>query len=882
MVFANNLFAIHYRAGEITYRLVVETKYEITVTTYTDATKKNQVDPVDIEIFFGDDKSQVVKRSNGINGSGELVPFTNNKVQKNIYITTHIYPGDGGYPISITDNFRIDGIVNINNGATKYIPFYLETILYISGGSGMNHSPILTAAPIDEGCIGRIFTHNPGATDADGDSLAFSIKPPKMANKTEVPGYIIPEFSELFSINFKNGQLSWITPVKVGYYNFVIQISEYRSGKLLSKIDRDMQVLIGICQNHPPVFEPVRDTCIEANELLKYYIKASDPDSPQRITITKFGGPFIQSNSPATISPDPAIGPYTGDSTLFSWKPSCNAIRFDEHRAVFKVTDNDPVHILTSFLNWNIKVVGPAPKNVQIAIEKNGFKISWDKDICDLAYGYNIYRKVDSGYWHHGPCETGVASNSGYVLLDTTKGLNNTTYFDNNNGIGISPLVRYCYIITTIYAPRTDAGYPLNTGKVAEGYASDEVCELILRTKPVITNVDIESTSADSGKIFIKWIKPLLLDSNQFKPPYQMQLQRSLTIAGGYLNVGNAITYSSFAAINDEQKIDSNLNTLEKQYFYKVVFIANTNTGPESVEESIAASSVGLTILPANRSLLLKWNVNVPWVNTQTIIYRKNTLQLYDSIGFSETNQFLDTGLYNGISYCYYVKTQGNYNLQFYPFLLYNKSQELCDIPKDTIRPCTPQLKVESPCNNLNDFKVYLNWIYPETCDKDVIHFKVLWRKNSKENWVPIETVKFGLNQYIDARESLKKSIAGCYAVVAVDSFGNESYPTNTSCINNCPVYAIPNIFTPNGDGKNDLLNPFPYRFVDKIDISIFNRWGQQVYHSNDIDINWNGKENGTNEDCTEGVYFYICDVFENYLDGLRKTTIKGTITLIR
>jgi gliding motility-associated-like protein len=135
---------------------------------------------------------------------------------------------------------------------------------------------------------------------------------------------------------------------------------------------------------------------------------------------------------------------------------------------------------------------------------------------------------------------------------------------------------------------------------------------------------------------------------------------------------------------------------------------------------------------------------------------------------------------------------------------------------------------------------------------------------------------------YIDDRVELKLSISGCYYVSGIDSAGNESDATNLVCIENCPTYDIPNVFTPNADNINDTLYPFPYRFVTGIDMVIYNRWGTQVYTTKNIDILWNGKDQQTGIDCPDGIYYYICEVYETYLDGIRNRNIRGTIQIIR
>ncbi len=70
------------------------------------------------------------------------------------------------------------------------------------------------------------------------------------------------------------------------------------------------------------------------------------------------------------------------------------------------------------------------------------------------------------------------------------------------------------------------------------------------------------------------------------------------------------------------------------------------------------------------------------------------------------------------------------------------------------------------------------------------------------------------------------------------------------------PVFTIPNVFSPNGDGNNDTWNFFNLGFVETIELTILNRWGNVVFESTDPNPTWNGKlQNGN--DAAEGVYFY-------------------------
>ncbi|MBL4625090.1 MAG: gliding motility-associated C-terminal domain-containing protein, partial [Flavobacteriales bacterium] len=125
-------------------------------------------------------------------------------------------------------------------------------------------------------------------------------------------------------------------------------------------------------------------------------------------------------------------------------------------------------------------------------------------------------------------------------------------------------------------------------------------------------------------------------------------------------------------------------------------------------------------------------------------------------------------------------------------------------------------------------------------------------------------------------------SVAGCYAVTAIDTFYNESPFSDVLCVDNCPVYELPLVFSPGSDGINDLFIPFPYLFIESIDIQIFNRWGTVVFSGTDPEILWNGTNETSGQDCSSGVYYYICHVNEYRLTGIESHILTGYIHLIR
>jgi gliding motility-associated-like protein len=94
-----------------------------------------------------------------------------------------------------------------------------------------------------------------------------------------------------------------------------------------------------------------------------------------------------------------------------------------------------------------------------------------------------------------------------------------------------------------------------------------------------------------------------------------------------------------------------------------------------------------------------------------------------------------------------------------------------------------------------------------------------------------------------------------------------------TSVVEKGPIYIIglqihiPNIFTPNGDGANDVFRII-YNGPKKYSLRIFDRWGMQV--SNEITdylVGWNGKDRNGNP-CAEGVYYYVFKLDDMVLTG--------------
>ena len=128
-------------------------------------------------------------------------------------------------------------------------------------------------------------------------------------------------------------------------------------------------------------------------------------------------------------------------------------------------------------------------------------------------------------------------------------------------------------------------------------------------------------------------------------------------------------------------------------------------------------------------------------------------------------------------------------------------------------------------------------------------------------------------------------SVAGCYYITSLDSvpYSNESVPSDTICFDNCPLFELPNIFTPNGDGNNDAFQALlPIRYVSGIDLNLFNRWGDPIFKATSPLFTWEGIHQESQLPLPSGIYYYTCIVETLRLQGIVNQKLNGFTHLIR
>ena len=863
--------ATHNRAGEITYKHVDGLTYEVLITTYTKASAL--ADRPTLYLTWGDE--------NGLDMDSlerESINILIGDIKVNTYRGTHTYGGPGEFEIKVEDPNRNEGVLNMVGSVDT--PFAIRSLLIIDPQAGHNNSVQLLNPATENACLNREWIHNPAAFDEDGDLLTFTLVACRGFNGEPIPTYIFPDevspANDLFEIDEFTGDVVWYSPQIVGEYNIAIRVEEWREvGGILRKVGevvRDMQIDVQVCANQPPEVAEQPDTCIVAGSFLTWYVNANDPDG-DNITLNAVGGPISEVANPAIFT---NLGGGIGE---FAWAPTCAEVRLAPYQIIFKATDQGQAVPLTDISTAYVRIVAPAVENVVVEPVGNTMLLSWNGGVCSdeleswqrEAGFHDVYRKLESSEWDPTVCETGVPSDIGYELIASPPNLGFTTYVDEDL---LSFGATYCYRIVMRFEDDS------------ESLSSDEVCATIVKDVPVMTHADVLDTGL-GGSVNVGWSPPTEMDTIAFPGPYYFKVFRD----------GIEIALTS-----DSSFVDSPVDTQSSIIVYKVEAWSETIVGDQLIGVSLPVTTPFLSLTPNDNRIDLGLRATVTWSNRTFYISRKVELDVEDYAALDTvvwdgafpivtTILYTDTGLVNGVSYCYKVVCEGDYDGEGVESPLLNSSQTSCATPYDFTPPCPPTLVVKADCpKEIDD----ISWSGSVECADDVMGYILYWAPFEGDTLKPYAWFEYEDGFELDTtftfnENEIEGSIAGCFAITALDSLNvgpggdlrrNESEFSNIVCVDNCPFYFLPNIFTPNQDGMNDLFRAFPWKFIESVDVVIHNRWGEAVFTTHDPNVNWDGTHFESGELLPDGVYYFTAIAYTRRLSGIVPEKFSGNLQL--
>jgi gliding motility-associated-like protein len=838
--------ATHNRAGEITYKQISALTYEVTVTTFTYT--KSLADRPQLEVEWGDNTTSIVNRN-----SETYLP---NYYKKNVYTTTHTFPGPGIYTIVVQDPNRNYGVVNIPNSVN--VVFSIHTTLIVNSSFGRNSTPVLLNPPYDKAALGRIFIHNPGAYDTDGDSLSYALTVCTKEDGKAITDYTLPEASDTIYVDAVSGDLVWKSPVKVGIYNVAMEVQEWRNNVKIGVVERDMQIEVYDSDNNPPETSLLSDICVEARDTVDLIVSATDPDN-DKVSLIATSGIFSNSDCPATFTTESSVSGFA--QSRLRWIPCFEAVRHQPYDIIIKAEDDNSDLQLVDIDKMSIKVLGPAPVLRTANPQANFIKLVWDDYGTDVISGFSIYRREGSSNLVIDSCTDGIPSSGGFRKIGYVAGYSATTFTDTNSGEGLRSGVEYAYRIVAVFSNGT------------ESKTSKEIVTSLISGVPLIRNVSIRSTDATNGSLSLVWHKPADLDTIPANGPYEYLIYRANGVAGTDYQFIKSITTTD---LNDTVYIDTLINTVARGYIYKIELYNRTPGNEFLIGDPGIASSLFITTSPGDRKVRFTLNRNVPWINSDYKFYRYNSLtDTWDYVGNTNQLTWADTGLLNGSEYCYYVVSEGAYSGTGTPRNLINYSQRSCTTPVDNEAPCPPLLKVASQCDSLYNI---LRWnVADAACFNDIEGYNIYFKQTTEENLSLLTTITDkNIFKYIHQRPDY---VSGCYAISAFDANGNEGDKSSMVCIDSCNFYEIPNVFTPNNDGYNDWLVAKTSALVEKVDFKLFNRGGLLIFSTTEPKLNWDGTYKG--KIVASGVYYYECEVYETRISGIEQFHLSGFVHVI-
>lgn len=115
------------------------------------------------------------------------------------------------------------------------------------------------------------------------------------------------------------------------------------------------------------------------------------------------------------------------------------------------------------------------------------------------------------------------------------------------------------------------------------------------------------------------------------------------------------------------------------------------------------------------------------------------------------------------------------------------------------------------------------------------------------------------------------------YYLHVISPYGCEGDDTITVTVVNQAAFFVPNAFSPNGDGINDVFRPYTIGYKKLNFFRIYNRWGEEVYYSTNLEVGWNGTYNKQQVDM--GTYFWHLSYTDRFGN---EGYMKGDVHLLR
>ena len=865
LIFVSSPFllnASHIIGGKITYRFLGSNNYEIKLTIYRDCADLYDFDnPAPLTIFDNSNNNIIYNNQLPLfyrdtihpnNPDPCFIPPAGICVEEGYYLDTVSLPTNtAGYTATYQRCCHNASILNIVS------PFTNGTTITANIPPQINNSAIFLNSPPIYICVNDTFNYSFASVDIDGDSLIYQMCSPlsSITNLNPQPNPSFPPpyqpinwvnpytatnpitTSGGLNFNSTTGSINFIPTIQ-GQYAVGICVLEYRNGSLLNTNRLELQFNVVPCYLVSSI-PTATNLCEGLN------INFQNGSTNATNFHWDFGVPSTLSDTSNDFSPTflfPTFGTYS--VSLIAINNSYGSCK----DTVLKVININPLLAPT--------------------IQPN-FSSCFNNNLINLNVGGSYHNSAIFN-WNLGSNATPInpSVSNPFIHFDTINqhisvivsqfGCADTLYsvvsftnpialFNINDDLNCKGLTLYF-----------NSGYSLNSNSFKWDFGdltsttdtSSQISPLPSYTYPTsgiytVTLIAYDGNCSDTLKLPIT-VQPLLALNPLLNYGTQCLKNNSFNFNANGTYGSNTIFSWNFTGANPLTSNQENPQNIHFLNFgiYKVILNINENG-------CMAQSFVFVKVLPSPTANFIASDtigcqpLKVNFIN-----------QSISTIPFTSTWQ-IENNLFNGVDTLYTFNNSGLYSV----YLAVNDTNNC----SDTLQKINYIKVLPKPMALANVTPIKTDMLNPTI---DFI-----------DNTLDAHTTNFDFGDNTNSNQIINShtySDIGTYnyQLIVINNFGCSDTTSGSIIIDSYNALFAPNSFTPNNDGLNDTFKPI-ISYYKIATLQIFNRWGDLILNTNDIEQGWDGKVKGVN--APNDVYVY--KLLVEFLDGTTQK-LNGHITL--
>jgi gliding motility-associated-like protein len=862
----NAAFARHIKGGYIEYQYLGAgstantSNYKITVYLFVSCTTAGPTAEVVLGVFDASTNSTVQTQVILNTDENTITKTTFNSCisdppsicyQIYTYVTTiNLANNANGYVLAVQSALRVEGIINVTNSAQDGITTYATIPGTIKGVDyHTTSSPNFIFDDTAVICYNSPFTYQFNATDPNGDSLSYAfgngLNVTNAGGNTNSTAPASPPYPDLtyasgfsgtsplgpnVAINPVTGVISGIAPSATGVYVVAVYVSQWNNGVLVATTKKELQIDVDNCSLTAAALNPVYVNCSSYSVSLQNESASSNVAS----YYWNFGVPN-STHDTSTLSTLTYTYADTGTYTIKLLVESTGGCA-DSATATVKVYPG-----FTPAFTVNGSCYQASFQFNDSSYAKYGVINGWGWNFGDPSTAADTSSLQNPSWLYAAPGTATVT-----LAVTSSKGCSGTA--SKTITINDKPSIYLPFTDTLICSDDTlplivqSSGSTFSWAPVYNIIGSTTDNPRVYPTDTTVYTVTVtDKGCVDSATVTVNVLQyitvSLLADTAICKTDSITLNPVSYALSYKWTESGTTTTLSS-----NNIKYPKAAPSVTTTYYVK----ANLGHCQDTARETVYVSPYPSAAVSNDTSICYGKSVRLygtttaayyTWSPTGTL-YQSNTLS--PLAGPQETTEYLFT--VRDTFYC----------------------------PKSVTDTITVTVIPPVVVSAGNDTTVVINQPLQLVATSNNSTVSYAWSPaaylSNAGIYNPVATITLATVDSITYMVAATTP-EGCYGI---------SYVT-VKLFNSAPDIFVPTAFTPNGDGKNDVIKPVLAGIAKFYYFRVYNRWGQCVFQTSQDGAGWDGKLNGLAQ--PSGTYVFMAQGKDYLGNTISK---KGTVVLIR